>query len=236
MALGTRFDDLRPALLLSHERSIAADRSAFSDELPADIIAMMDDTWQTLLDLLATFPKIRHIEAARAALDLDRNPDAIPAVRQHMMVIKAAAEQAGVATEAAISALGYNDVAIEDAADPVERTGLIGYSLLVCRNFVGVVIGAITSHARNALGKAGTEFGELVGESWLEIKNELPKGVGAAARAAPMIGMVALAGWCLGPVTGIASAITQFKPMAQILKGFARDGKTKKPPKRGKSH
>jgi hypothetical protein len=98
------------------------------------------------------------------------------------------------------------------------------------------VIGAITSHARNALGKAGTEFGELVGESWQEIKNELPKGVGAAARAAPMIGMVALAGWCLGPVTGIASAITQFKPMAQILKGFARDGKTKKPPKRGKSH
>jgi hypothetical protein len=50
-----------------------------------------------------------------------------------LMAIKAAAEQAGVATEAVISALGYNDAAIEDAADPAERTGLIGYSLLVCR-------------------------------------------------------------------------------------------------------
>jgi hypothetical protein len=37
--------------------------------------------------------------------------------------------------------------------------------------------------------------------------------------------MVAFAGWCLGPVTGIASAITQFKPLAQVLKGFARDKK-----------
>jgi hypothetical protein len=46
-ALGTRFDDLRPALLLSHELSIAADRSAFNEELAADIIAMMDDVLQT---------------------------------------------------------------------------------------------------------------------------------------------------------------------------------------------
>jgi hypothetical protein len=210
MALGTRFDDLRPALLLSHELSIATDRSAFSDELPADIIAMMDDVLQTLMHLLAAFPEVRHIEAARAALHLDRNPDAIPAVRQHMMAIRTAAEQAGVSTEAAMSALSYNDAAIDDAADPVERTGLIGHSLLVCRNFVAAAIDAVTTSAR----KAGTELGEVVGNSWREIKNELPKGVGAAARAAPIIAMVAFAGWCLGPVTGIASAITQFKPLA----------------------
>src|SRR5204863_9941693 len=130
--------------------------------------------------------------------------------------IRAAAEQAGVATEAAISALDYNDAAIEDAADPVEQTGLIGHSLLVCRNFVAEAIDAITSHAR----KAGTGLGELGGNTWREIKNELPKGVGAAARAAPIVAMVAFAGWCVGPVTGIASAITQFKPLAQILRGF----------------
>jgi hypothetical protein len=225
-ALGTRFDDLRPALLLSHELSIAADRSAFSGELSADIIAMMDDVLQTLMYLLAAFPGVRPIEAARAALYLDRNPDAIPAVRQHMMAIKAAAEQAGVATEAAISALGYNDAAIEDAADPVERTGLIGHSLLICRNFVAAAIDAITRYGR----KAGTEVGELVGNTWREIKNELPKGAGEAARAAPIIALVAFAGWCLGP----ASAITQFKPLAQMLKGFARDEKAQKQPKRGK--
>jgi hypothetical protein len=147
-----------------------------------------------------------------------------------MMAIKAAAEQAGVATEAAISALGYNDAAIEDAADPVERTGLIGHSLLICRNFVAAAINAITRYGR----KAGTEVGELVGNTWREIKNELPKGAGEAARAAPIIAMVAFAGWCLGPVTGIASAITQFKPLAQMLKGFARDEKAQKQPKRGK--
>ena len=190
---------------------------------------MMDDVRQNLMYMLVLFPEVRLIEAARTALHLDRNPDAIPAVRQYMMAIRAAAEQSGLATESVISVLGCNDAAIEDATDPAEQTGLIGHSLLVCRNFVAAVIRAITSYA----GKAGTELGELVGNSWREIKNELPKGVGAAARAGPIIGMVALFGWCVGPVTGIASAITQFKPLAQIL-GFARDEKAQKQPKHGK--
>jgi hypothetical protein len=163
--LGARFDDLREAVLLSSLRSVEADLAAFSGELSADAIAMMADTGQTLRDLLAAFPKVRAVETQRVALDLDRNPDAIPAVRQHMAAIKAAAAKSGVATEATISALGYNDAAIEDAADPVERTGLIGYSLLVYRNFVGVVAGAI--------GKATPELCGLGADAW--------KGLGSAS-------------------------------------------------------
>jgi hypothetical protein len=67
--------------------------------------------------------------------------------------IKDAAEKSGVATPAAISALAYNDAAIEDAADTAERTGLIGLSLLVYRKFLGAVIGGIKKGAATALGK-----------------------------------------------------------------------------------
>ncbi len=84
---------------------------------------MLEDTWQTLRDLLASFPEVRRVEAERVALDLDGNPKVVPVVRRDMAAIKAAAEKSGAATEATISALGYNDAAIEEAADPVERNG-----------------------------------------------------------------------------------------------------------------
>jgi hypothetical protein len=64
VALGGSFDDLRPGVLLSRERSIAADRVAFSDELFADTIAMMDDVLGTLHNILAAFPIVRSTAAA----------------------------------------------------------------------------------------------------------------------------------------------------------------------------
>jgi hypothetical protein len=97
-ALGTQFDDIRPGVLLSRSRSIEADRTAFGDELLPDTIAMMDDTARTLRDLLAAFPIVRRVEAEVLALDLDRSADAIPALREEMAAIKAAAEKSGAVT------------------------------------------------------------------------------------------------------------------------------------------
>lgn len=215
--LGVSFDNLRPALLLSHEHSISADRNAFGDELSADAIAMMDDLWHTLRDLLALFPQVRRVEAERVALELDRNPEAIPTIRRQMVEIKDAAAASEIATEATISALGYNDEAIADATDPIERGSLIGYSLLVCRNFLG----AVASYGSGVLAKAGAEAGELAGKSWQELKTELPKGVGVAARTAPLIALIGVAGYFIGPVTDIAVAITSFKPILETLRHIA---------------
>jgi hypothetical protein len=107
--LGNRFDDLRPGLLLSRSRSIEADRAAFADELFPDALALMDDTLQTLRDLLAAFPIVRTIEAEGLALQLDRNAEAIPAIQQEMDAVQAAAAQSEAVTKDALEALAQND-------------------------------------------------------------------------------------------------------------------------------
>ena len=47
--------------------------------------------------------------------------------------------------------------------------------------------------------------------------------------------MVGLAVWLSDPVTGVAAAVATFRPMAKILKSFARDEKAKKQAKREKN-
>ena len=234
-ALGTRFDDLRPGVLLSRSRSLEADRAAFGDELLPDTIAMMDDAARTLRDLLASFPTVRRIEAEVLALDLDRSADAVPTIREQMAAIKAAAIQSGAVTKEAVSALAQNDNAIEEATDPLVRTSLVADKLLVFRNFVGAVIGGLASYGSIAIAKARAGLDELAGKSWEEVKNQLPKSIGATAALVPPFALVGLAVWLTDPVTGVAVTVATFKPMAKILKSFARDEKTKKQPKRGKN-
>ena len=198
-ALGTRFDDLRPGVLLSRSRSLEADRAAFGDELLPDTIAMMDDTLQTLRDLLAAFPIVRRIENERLALDLDRNADTISAIQQEMDAVKVAAAQSGAVTEEAINALTHNDAAIEDAIDPVVRTSLIADNLLVLRNFASAVIGGIAGYGRLAIAKVGPELTGLGGDIWQEIRGHLPNGVGLAVTLArytslPIISAIRICG------------------------------------------
>jgi hypothetical protein len=234
VSLGTSFDGLRPGVLLSRSRDIEADRVAFSDELFPDILAMMDGTARTLRDLLASFPLVRRIEAEVVALELDRNADAVPVIQEQMDAIAASAAASGAVTEEALGALARNDAAIEDATDPVVRRSLVGDKLLVFRNFTGAVITGIAGYGRIA----GTELGELAGKSWEETKNQLPKSIGSTTALVPPFALVGLAVWLSDPVTAVAVAVASFKPMAQILKHFARDQKpstAKKHPKRGKS-
>jgi hypothetical protein len=212
--LGARFEDLRPGVLLSRSRDIDADRVAFARELLPDTIAMMDGTAQTLRDLLASFPEVRLIEAEVLALDLDRSADAIPAIRGQMAAITAAAEKSGAVTPEAISALTQNDAAIEDATNPVAQRSLVADKLLVLRNFAGAVVKGIAT--------ARAELGELAGNSWQAIKVELPKGFGAAARVAPLIGLMTLAGVVAGPLVGVASVVPTF--LSKALKDALRNG------------
>jgi hypothetical protein len=214
LALGTRLDDLRPGLLLSRSRSLEADRAAFADELFPDAVALMDDALRTLRDLLAAFPIVRHIEAEGLALQLDRNADAIPAVQQEMNAVKVAATQSGAVTEEALDALAQNDAAIEEALDPVARTGLIADKLLVVGNLARAVLDGVAICGRIV----GTELGEVAGKSWRAIKDDLPKGIGTAARVAPLVGLVTLAVVIGGPMGSIAAVVPVFKPIADTLR------------------
>ena len=143
-ALSVTFDELRPGLLLSRVRSIEADRAAFDNdearsELFADAVAVIGDVLQTARDLLAAFPVVRHIEAERLALDLDRQPDLIAAVAQQATAITTAAATSEVVTPKAIAALGQNDAAISSATDALLWTSLIADKVLVVGNFARAV-------------------------------------------------------------------------------------------------
>jgi hypothetical protein len=224
-ALGSKFEEVRPGVLLSRMRSVEADQGAFSDELSVDAIAMYDDALRSGRDLLACFPAVRRIEAEGTALHLDRNADAIPTILRRMEEIKSAAMRSGAVTEEAIGALAQNDAALEEAIDPVAWRGLIADEALVFGNFVRAVIGGVANYGRIAFGRATPELRRLGADIWREIKIGLPKGAGEAARLAPLIGVVTLAGWLGGPVAGIASVIAQFRPLARILKSLDNNEK-----------
>jgi hypothetical protein len=241
-ALEVNFDDLRPGVLLSRCRSIEADRNAYDNEaaraeLFPDAIAMMDDTLHSLHDLLATFPDIRRIEAERLALKLDQDTGSIPAIRQHMSVIKSAAAGSDAVTEDAVAALGQNDAATEEASDLLVRMSLVADQLLVHRNFASAVA-AFARSGRAVAGQVGNrlaaELGEVGGASWQAVKSELPTGVGIVAKIAPLVGLLVLIGYLVGPVTAIGSIVPAFKPIANVMQKLLgeRDGsKKERPPK-----
>jgi hypothetical protein len=172
----------------------------------------VDDIVQSARDLLAIFPLVRQIEAERLALELDRRPDALPVIEQGAKEIEEAAQQSGAVTEGAVRALAQNDAAISAARDPVLRNSLVADKLLVIGNL-----------ARAVAEKAWTEIGEIGADSWEELKEKLPKGVGAAAIAAPLMGLVTLTVWIAGPVIGVAAAVPAWKSLSGTFKKLATD-------------
>jgi class 3 adenylate cyclase len=217
-SLGTTLEDVRPGVLLSRSRSIEAHRTAFEDELFPDAIAMIDDALHSLRDLLAVFPIVRRIEVERLALDLDRSADKIAGIREEMDAVNAAAAKSEAATEEAVAALSQNEAAIEEASDPVLRTSLVADQLLVLRNFGSAVAGGLAN--------LRTELGDVSGKSWEAIKTELPKGVGAAARVAPMVALGVLAVYIAGPLAAISAAVPVFKPLANAIKRLTKEQKS----------
>jgi transcriptional regulator with XRE-family HTH domain len=206
-ALDGGFAALREGIILSRVRSIEADRYAYDteegrNELFPDAIASLDDTLQTARDLLALFPKVRQIEAERIALELERDPQAIPSIERDMAAISQAAKQSVAVSVAATDALDQNDRAIENARNTSVRISLIGDKLLVVRNFVGALVTTIR-----------TELAGLGADSWKEIRKELPVGTAMATRALPLVLLGTL---IAGPTGGIAMAVAAFKPLSKM--------------------
>ena len=186
--LGTGIEDVRPGLLLSRSRSVEADRNAFNTpqarkELFPDAIAVMDDVLLSLRDLLAAFPSVRKIETEQLALALQRDASTTKTARHNTQAIQDAAADSNAATPQAVSALKEQDPDIAAARNPTVRTGLIADQLLVVRNFASEALRAASARGRAVAGaiapglrQAGTELKELGGESWKQVKENLPHG------------------------------------------------------------
>jgi hypothetical protein len=102
----------------------------------------------------------------------------------------------------------------------VVLSGLIADKLLVVGNFARAIVGGIASYGRTIR----TELGELAGDSWQAIRDEFPKGVGATARIAPLVGLVTLAGVIAGPVVSMVSMVPALRPISEALRNVVRDG------------
>jgi hypothetical protein len=142
-----------------------------------------------------------------------------------MDLIAAAAASSDATTQEAVNALQQNEASIEHAQDPLVKTSLVADQLLVERNFINAIIGGvgaagrvIASRVGVGLNKTGAELGEVGGELWQAVRTELPKGVGIAVSVAPILGLLTLAGYILGPVTAIGAVLPVFKPIADAMR------------------
>jgi hypothetical protein len=211
------FEDLRPGLLLSRVRSLEADGAAFDTEdaraeLFPDAFSRVADTVNTARDLLGMFPEVRRVEVERVALDLHRRPDALPIVEQQANEIEEAAQKSGAATKNALQALARNDVAINAAADPVLRNELVADRLLVTGNFARAVAEKTWS----------VELVELGADSWQAVRENLPAGVGVAARVLPLMALMMLTVSITGAVAGIAAAVPAWKSLAAVFSRMSK--------------
>jgi len=239
-ALATRFEDVRPGVLLSRSRSIEADRNAFDSEdarreLFPEAIAMVDDVLLSLQDLLAIYPIVRKIEAEHLALSIQRDATLLAAVTTEVEAIKEEARESEAVTKAAVAALKENDPEIEAARTIDVLAGLMADQLLVVRNFGSEAVSYVRKYGTSAtmalgagMGRASSELKELGGKSWEATKANLPDGVGAAARVLPVGLVIALLANIAGPVAGLAALSGGFKQLAQAIKQLRDVGKLPK--------
>ncbi len=244
--LGSAIADVRPGLLLSRVRSIEADRDAFNTkkarrELFPEAIAMMDDVLLSARDLMAVYPIIREIEAEQTALRVQRDPNAVRALRRDTDAIKRAAADSKAVTGNAVAALKEQDADIEHARNNVVRARLVADQLLVVRNFVSEALRAgrasgkaVAAAVTPGLRRAGSELRDLGGKSWDKFKENFPEGVGAAARLLPIGALAALLAGIAGPVGGLAALSGSFKEISKAIKQFAGRAKNSRKPKQAK--
>lgn len=229
-ALGNQFDDVRPGVLLSRSRSIESDRKAFDNEearrelFPA-AISMLDDVLLSLQDFTAVYPIVRKIEAERLALAIQGDRTLLVAIQAETAEIKVAAASSEAVTNNAVAALQENDAEIEEASALEVRASLIADQLLIVRNFVSEILRAVRDYGTEAVAKmtpslkqASSDLKEVGTEIWEEVRQNLPRGVGKAARVLPLVILVGLLAKISLPVAGLATLVGGFKPIAKAIK------------------
>lgn len=211
-SLGDQFGDLRPGVILSRMRTLEAQARYFDteegrSELLPDALAAIDTVVQTVHDLLAAFPIVREIEKERLALALETSPPVLEATAAKASEVQSYASKASeVVAAETVKALGENDEAIEQAPTLEAKANLLADKLLVVRNFAGATVSAI-----------GRELRDLGRDAWKQTKDNLPIGIGHAARIGPSLALVGLATSIFGTIAGLSGLVHGFKPIAKKL-------------------
>jgi hypothetical protein len=211
-------NDVRPGVVLSRTRSLAAVAAAFNtpegrESLFPDALAMMNDAHLSGQDFLATLPEVRAIERQHLAVGLEKNPEVINKVLEETAAIENAAAKSDAVAPGALTALRENEADIREAKTVEVAADLVADKLLIIRNFVSEGIRYIARQSA----AAGTEV-------WHIVKPELEVGLRSTARMLPQIAVAALLESIGVPITGISAALKGplFKPVSSAISKVRR--------------
>ena len=181
-ALGETLGQLKPGLLLMRFRSLEADIGSYNtpagqEELFPDAISLLKDLSASLEDLMACFPKLAEIEAARIALRLQEAD--VAAAREQMAGIREAAANSDVVAASALRALDVGAPELAHTTEIIEnqiddsvvanairkRSSIVAQMLLDYRNF-----------AARVLYKMAADVSDAGARSWDEAIKAVPEG------------------------------------------------------------
>ena len=199
--------------------------------------AVLQDIVTSIGDLVACYPDLADLEAARLALSLQDSD--VPQVIEQVEQIQDAAAASNVVAPSSVTALsaGDQDIAVteeiiathesEEARAEAfkQRARLVGQKLLDVRNFLSIT-----------LREAKNELSEFAGETWSEIRKDAPKSIGKgvnkgleeSSRAATKVALAALVSAIGGPITGLATLVASFVPFSRATEQINSKAATSK--------
>jgi hypothetical protein len=229
-SLGKSLDDVKPGILLMRFRSIEADISAYDTEegrkeVFSDVLATLRDASSSVEDLIACYPQLAEIDAARLALRLQEKD--VPEAQTNMAKIRRAAADSDLVDDSVIDALQAGEREVENTTEIIEnatddlavanainkRAAVVAQRLLDYRNFAARVV-----H------KAAIDLGEMTVESWDKTMEAIPKGVakGVEEGTAGLVkgGLALLVAKLAGPLGALAVLVASFNPLARKAKEY----------------
>ncbi|WP_373502339.1 hypothetical protein [Aestuariivirga sp.] len=202
--------DLRAGKVLSCFRSVEADAVAISSpegraEFSHDVIAVIDDAYQSFQDFRAQLPNVVALETNRIALQLAEG-DAVAVNEEVENLIRAVAGN-DIVSDAAEEALAdgrdefnrFQSIIEETdntsaiAAAKKEQASAVAQRSMTVRNFVVRPLRFVADNAAAGIGQ----------------------GIQKSAEAATVAGISLLMTQIAGPIAGIATYIASFRPLAK---------------------
>ncbi|MCV6576024.1 MAG: hypothetical protein OIF58_09845 [Cohaesibacter sp.] len=222
--LPERVEDLRPQLLRSRARSIAADAAAYGAangelELFPGAVAALLDLSEIARDLQGYYPQLRDLEAEIAALDLD--PNRLEEARDNLdQIVEVAKGEADLIDPSAKAALEkVQEIAAEEAPKAVLLKRISEYGLVV-GNFLFKL-------ARPALDNAFTREAKRLGSDIYQklrpqIVDGVADGAGSMVKPATIGAIVSLVYSFFGPMGVLGTMAVRFGKTDILFKIVAK--------------
>lgn len=223
---------IRVGVLLMRFRTLESEARSYqgSSAHERSVRATISDLAASAEDLLTQFPAIRQIDAQREALRFQADAADLIMFQTYLSEIATAAANSSVVDASAVDALLEGTAQIElltqladtavdedERADAIEkRAQIAGFQALDLRNFTSA-----------PLKRLAEEVGPVGSATWKELKQAIPRGVGAGVESAisssVKVGVATLIGAIAGPLIGVGALIASFMPIGRRAKEIQQE-------------